>query len=72
MTLPWLGYLVAYFNLRAINPHEYQIGPYRIVNPNAERRLLEEGFSFLRNSQMEMAEERFKKYLLITIGSQMH
>ena len=41
-----------------------KFGPYRIVNPNAEKRLLEEGFSFLRNSQMEMAEERFKKILI--------
>jgi len=38
--------------------------PYRIVNPDTERRLLEEGFSFLRNSQMDMAEERFKKILI--------
>ena len=41
-----------------------KFSPYRIVNPNTERRLLEEGFSFLRNSQMDMAEERFKKILI--------
>ena len=34
-----------------------------ILNPSAERRVLEEGFSFLQNGQMEMAEERFKKLL---------
>ncbi len=41
-----------------------KFSPYRIVNPNTERRLLSEGFSFLRNSQMDMAEERFKKILI--------
>jgi len=41
-----------------------KFSPYRIVNPNTERRLLEEGFSFLRSGQMEMAEEQFKKILI--------
>ena len=35
-----------------------------LVNPSVERRLFEEGIGFLRNSQMEMAEERFKKLLV--------
>jgi len=33
------------------------------LNPSAERRVLEEGFGFLQNGQMEMAEERFKMLL---------
>ena len=41
-----------------------RIAPYRVVNPNAERKLLEEGFVFLQNGQMEVAEERFKKILI--------
>lgn len=35
-----------------------------IVNPSVERRLLEEGVCFLQSSQMEMAEDRFKKLLI--------
>ena len=41
-----------------------KIAPYRVFNPNAERKLLEEGFVFLQNGQMKMAEERFKKILI--------
>ena len=41
-----------------------RIAPYCVVNPNTERKLLEEGFVFLQNGQMKMAEERFKKILI--------
>ena len=38
--------------------------PRPILNPSVERRLLEEGVRFLQSSQMEMAEDRFKKLLI--------
>lgn len=42
-----------------------QFNSRSLVNQNAERRLLEEGVSCLQNGQMDMAEERLRKLLVI-------